>query len=129
MLHIPGLYIAETAHKGRGVFTSQDLANGDLIEICPIIKIQSGNLKAIDQTNFYNYYFLWEQEDYEACIALGYGSIYNHSDTPNATVIMDYSDDTIRIEACRTIRSGDEILIDYTGGTKGEVQLWFEVIE
>ena len=31
----------------------------------------------LDETNLYNYYFTWQ--DQAAAIALGYGSLYNHS--------------------------------------------------
>jgi len=127
MLHIPGLYIIDDKIKGRCVYTSEDLHIGDLIEICPIIKIKKGNLEYLNKTNIYNYYFLWEEEGYEACVALGYGSLYNHSAQPNAEVVMDYDDNTIRIEAKTEIKSGTEILIDYTGGTRGVVELWFAV--
>lgn len=127
MLHIPGLYIIEDEIKGRGVYTSEDLQEGDLIEICPIIKIPEGQLSDLDKTHLYDYYFLWEESGYEACIALGYGSLYNHSPSPNAEVVMDYIDGSIKIEASRAIRAGSEILIDYTGGTKGIVDLWFDV--
>ncbi|MFT4566275.1 MAG: SET domain-containing protein [Saprospiraceae bacterium] len=125
MLHIPGLYILDTGDKGRGVFTSEALSPSDMIEICPIIRIPKGQLINVDPTIFYEYYFLWEEEGYEACVALGYGSLYNHSEHPNAIVIMDYEDGTIKIEAHKEIASGSEIIIDYTGGTKGEVELWF----
>jgi len=125
MLHIPGLYILETDNKGRGVFTSEDLSPGDMIEICPIIRIPSGQLINVDPTIFYEYYFIWEESGYDACISLGYGSLYNHDLNPNAIVIMDYEDNTIKIEASSIILPGSEILIDYTGGTKGEVKLWF----
>lgn len=129
MLHIPGLYLLEHESKGRCIHTAIDLQPNDLIEICPIIKIPSGQLKHIDETQLYDYYFLWEEEGYEACIALGYGSLYNHSTTPNAEVVMDYDDGTIRIEASKVIEASSEILIDYTGGTRGIVKLWFEVAE
>ncbi len=127
MLHIRGLYIIEEEVKGRGVFTSEDLQKGDLIEICPIIKIPAGQLNDLDKTHLYDYYFLWEESGYEACIALGYGSLYNHNAVANAEVIMDYIDGAIKIKASKTIEAGSEILIDYTGGTKGVVDLWFEV--
>ena len=129
MLHVPGLYLLEDELKGRCIYTSVDLQPNDLIEICPIIKIPSGQLKHIDQTKLYDYYFLWEEEGFEACIALGYGSLYNHSSTPNAEVIMDYDDGTIRIEATQSIKASSEILIDYTGGTRDVIKLWFEVKE
>jgi Proteins containing SET domain len=125
MQHIPGLYITGSDIAGRGVHTALEISPGDLIEICPIIKVPQGQLKSIDQTIIYDYYFLWEQEGYEACIALGYGSLYNHDPKPSATVIMDYTDDTIKIEAIERINAGDEITIDYTGGIKSEGNLWF----
>jgi SET domain-containing protein len=127
MLHIPGLYIADTNDRGRGVFTVDPLEEGDLIEICPIVKIPQDQLALIDRTVFYDYYFLWEEEGYLGCIALGYGSLYNHSRTPNARIIFDYTDDTIKIECQRTIGAGDEILVDYTGeGLRSEADLWFD---
>ncbi|MBK8348499.1 MAG: hypothetical protein IPL08_13115 [Saprospiraceae bacterium] len=39
MHQIPGLYIADSDDKGRGVFTSIDISAGDTIEICPVIAI------------------------------------------------------------------------------------------
>ena len=124
MLHIPGLYIANN-EKGRGIFSAEDISPGDLIEICPLLKIPSGQLDNLNPTVIFEYYFIWEEEGYEACLALGYGSLYNHSNEPNAKVILDYTDESIKIEAIEKIKSGDEILIDYTGGTKGQVELWF----
>ncbi|MEL6124303.1 MAG: SET domain-containing protein-lysine N-methyltransferase [Bacteroidota bacterium] len=124
MLHIPGLYIADTDH-GRGVYTGIDISRGDIIERCPIIKIPTGQLRHINPTILYEYYFLWQEEGVEACIALGYGSLYNHSPTPNAEIILDHTDDHIVIQAIQNISPTTEIRIDYTGATKGEIELWF----
>ena len=60
MIHIPGLFIAQTESKGRGVFTSEDLAIRDLIEICPVLKIPVGQLPYLDLTIIHDYYFLWK---------------------------------------------------------------------
>lgn len=127
MLHVPGLYLVEDNLKGRSVYSSEKLEKGDLIEICPVIKIVSGELKFIDKTILHDYYFLWGEEGFEACIALGYGSLYNHNGTPNADITLDYSDSTIRVICSKVINEGEEITIDYTGGTKGIVKLWFDV--
>ena len=127
MLHIPSLFIMETPERGRGVFTAEALAAGDLIEICPILKIPEMQLKLIDVTVLFDYYFLWEEEGYKGCIALGYGSLYNHSKEANAIFIFDYTDDTIKIECQSDIPAGQEILIDYTGeGLRSEADLWFD---
>ena len=75
----------------------------------------------------YIYYFLWEEEGYKGCIALGYGSLYNHSKEANAIFIFDYTDDTIKIECQSDIPAGQEILVDYTGeGLRSEADLWFD---
>jgi SET domain-containing protein len=127
MLHIPGLYIAESPERGRGVYTAEELNPGDLIEICPVIKIPEIQLKLIDQTILYDYYFLWEEDGYKGCIAMGYGSLYNHHKQANAIFIFDYTDDTIKIECSGLIKEGEEILIDYTGeGLRSEQDLWFD---
>jgi len=128
MLHIPGLYVLDTEEYGRGVYTSEALSPGDMIELCPIIRIPQGQIGLIDQTKVYDYYFIWEEEGYDACIALGYGSLYNHSHRPNAEVIMDYVDHRIKIIATSSIQPTHQIFIDYTGGTKGKVELWFDEV-
>jgi len=129
MLHIPGLFITESGGRGRGVFTAESLNADDLIEICPIIKLPDGQLSHIDQTILYDYYFLWEESGYRGCIVLGYGSIYNHNNNPNADVIFDYGDSIIKIVSNQEIEAGSELFIDYTGnGLTKESDLWFEPI-
>ncbi len=129
MLQVPGLIIMEDSVKGRGVYTTIELNKGDLIEICPIIKFPQGQLEHIDKSVLFDYYFLWEEDGYQGCVALGYGSIYNHSSEPNAIVIFDYTDSTIKIECSQKVNIGDELLIDYTGdGIRTEDQLWFKPV-
>ena len=125
MHHVPGLFIAQTEHKGRGIFSSIDLEEGDLIEICPLLFLPQQQIKWINKTNLYDYYFLWPESE-SIVIALGYGSIYNHSKKANAEITMDLGDQQMYIYCCRPIQAGQEILIDYTGGTKPESELWFE---
>ena len=124
MLHIPGLYIVDTEDKGRGIFTSEQLTKGDIIELCPILKIPSGQLQLLDKTIIYEYYFLWKEEGYEACFALGYGSLYNHSPHPNAEILLDYVDQMIKFSAIQDIEAGSEISIDYQDGNR-DLKLWF----
>lgn len=126
MLHIPGLYIAHSEDRGRGVFTAQELHKGDMIEICPLLVIPKKQVKTIHQTVLHDYYFLLEKPKGAACIALGYGSIYNHHTKPNAKVIFDYEKQELEIQCCKTINAGDEIFIDYTDGDEVfKEELWF----
>ena len=128
MLHIPGLYIANSENRGRGVFTAQDLSKGDLIEICPLLFIPKKEVAKIHKTIIHDYYFLLEKPKGAACIALGYGSIYNHNPKPNAIVIFDYEKEEIEIQCKKKINAGSEIFIDYTDGGKGNNELWFSPV-
>ncbi len=121
----PGLFFAESKIAGRGMFCLNDIEQGALIEICPLIKIPKDDLKSIDQTNLYNYYFLMEDKAFPACIALGFGSLYNHSHAPNAEVKIDAVDALMFIEAIKDISAGEEIFLDYVGGQANEKDLWF----
>ena len=126
MLHIPGLFIAPSKNKGRGVFTSHNLLVEDVIEICPVIVIPPEQVELIDKTILYNYYFLWTSPENSICIALGYGSIYNHSKTPNAEAIADTANNSFTFKCIKNITAGEEIFIDYNGTGKNSLKLWFE---
>jgi SET domain-containing protein len=126
MHQIPGLYISDINDKGRGVFTAQEIPDGALIEVCPVLVIPKSELPVIHKTVLHDYYFLWG-EDMDACaIALGFGSIYNHEVHPNANFILDMENQTIDIVAIRDIQPGEEITLNYHGEPGIEDTLWFD---
>ena len=93
--------------KGRGVYATQLFYRGETIEICHVLVSKVDQFKA-HPFDRWSYAF-----DGHAAIALGAGSLYNHSTTPNADWRCRRSSQTIRIFALREIRPGDEILINY----------------
>ncbi len=122
--HLPSLYITESPSAGRGVFTTDVIENGSVIEICPVIVLSAGDMAKIHETHLHDYYFIWGEQQDQAAIALGYGSLYNHSDNPNADFTLDYENEQIIIECISDIGEGEEIRIDYhTGLMKRD--LWF----
>ena len=125
MQRIPGLFIAESSDKGRGVFTSVDISVGDLIEVCPVVIIPKRELPLIHKTILHDYYFLWGEDLEDCAIALGYGSLYNHMLYPNANFILDLYNKTIDIEAVKDIAAGEEITINYHGEPGDESEVWF----
>jgi len=129
MQKIPNLYIADSDGRGRGVFAGQDIQKNDLIEIAPLLLIPEKDIKQIKDTVFYDYYFLWPGEEHHACIALGYGSLYNHSKDANAKVLFDVDSLNINIVCLREISIGDEIFIDYLADNKLNNSLWFDEIK
>jgi SET domain-containing protein len=125
MNQIPGLYITYSDGKGKGVFTSQDIEKGAVIEVCPVIIIPKAELPIIHKTVLHDYYFLWGHDLTDCAIALGFGSIYNHETMPNANFILDIEQQTIDIEAIKDIAAGDEITLNYHGEPGNEDKLWF----
>ena len=123
---LPGLYIAQTHTRGRGVFCAHDISKGDLIEICPMLILKKSELKTIHKTSLHDYYFLWGEARDTPALALGNGSIYNHETNPNADFILDFEDESIEIIALKNIEAGMEITINYHGEAGNEEELWFK---
>ena len=121
----PDLYILKSEKKGRAVHTNQDIPPDSLIEICPVIVLSEKDLEAIKSTRLYDYYFLWGKDRSQGAITLGYGSLYNHSETPNARFEIHIAEDNIRFISLRKIASGEEITISYTDPKYKDVNLWF----
>lgn len=63
-----------------------------------------------------NYYaFMIDEENEYTGVALGYGSLYNHSDHHNAVYYYDRDQELMIFEACRKILKHEEITINYLG--------------
>lgn len=106
---------------GRGVFAARDIAAGTVFERAPVILIPKeqvfGNTpEARHSARISWYVFAWDgvtKRNYVA-LALGYGSIYNHSYTPNARYKPE-APDMLMFNALRDIACGEEITINYHG--------------
>jgi uncharacterized protein len=121
----PGLYFAPSGKHRYGMFCTEDILADSVIEICPILVIPGEQAKQIVRGYIlYEYYFEWKKDS--IALALGYGSLYNHSQTPNALFEADYKNQYIIFKASTTIPAGTEILVDYHAGNPDE-QVWFEV--
>lgn len=116
-----GLEIRSSDVHGRGVFANRAFAAGDMVERCPVVVVPAAERHLLDGSHLFNYYFHWEGE--AAAIALGYGSLYNHSASPCARYRKVFDADIVEFVAVCDIEPGCEITVDYTDGTKNE--LWF----
>ncbi len=117
-----GLRVAESpTGAGRGVFATRAFSTGDEIERCPMLIADDGNEEELE-AGAVGYVFGWGEG--QTALALGYGSLYNHSYEPNATT-LETSDELI-ITATRNIAVGDEIYINYMGTAQEGV--WFDVL-
>ena len=123
---IPYLYIAASDIHDRGVFCATSIPEGSIIEICPVLKLPPEDMELLKKTTLYNYYFIWEEDEKSGGIALGYGSIYNHSYQPNARYLVDFEALTLEIFAIRDIEAGEEITFNYNGDPDDQSKVWFE---
>jgi uncharacterized protein len=120
--------VASSPGRGRGVFARRPFARNEVIELCPVIALSERDAERLNETGLYDYYFGWGKDGKQAAIALGFGSLYNHSFTPNAEHRKDIAGNTMSIVAVREIAAGEEIFIRYQTGIDSERQaMWFEV--
>lgn len=119
------LEVRQTKLKGRGVFTTRDITQGEIIEVCPIIELPEEDTPHIDVTKLYNYYFNWGEKLNKVAIALGYGSLYNHSYKPNAIYEKDFNRNLLVFRSLSDIQAGEEITVNYNGTPTDKRPLWF----
>lgn len=123
---LPILYIMETAHRGRGVFTTEAIPAGTTIEIAPVIVLNQAERTVVDTTLLHDYIFEWGIDEQEAAVALGYASIYNHSVDANCTYDMDFEHKTIQIQTKREVAVDEELCINYNGDGITDKPVWFD---
>ncbi|MBW3615086.1 MAG: SET domain-containing protein [Actinobacteria bacterium] len=118
------LYVAPSSIHGTGVFAARAIAVDRPVECCPVIVCPAGQEAFLEHTELRGYYFTWADDG--VGLALGFGSLYNHSWEPNAAYDLDYDLGVVRYYAVRPIARDDEITINYTGDPDGRADLWFD---
>jgi hypothetical protein len=88
------LRFGRSAIHGTGVFANRRFEQDDVIERCPVLTLSGPDADAVIDTVLGNYVYEWE---HGYALALGYGSLYNHSHQPSARYEMDYDHDEIHV--------------------------------
>jgi len=123
---LSSLYIDLTGSMGRGVFTSENISKGIIVEESPVIVMTNDERKLLDQTLLHDYIFEWGEEKDQCCMALGYVPVYNHSYKSNCEYEMDFENQVIRIKAMHFIKANDELFINYNGKWNDDKTVWFD---
>ncbi len=121
--------IKDTGKYGRGIYATRDIKKGELIEVSPVLISCKNEWKYLKKTILFDYCFTWGDNYEHIAIALGYGSLYNHSYTPNATFDNNIDNFSIDFYALDDIKDGDEITINYNEDAEDSSPLWFDVID
>ena len=90
---------------GRGVFANKNFNNNEVIEKAPYIEDKTSNFVGLIRNYIFN------KTETNSIVAFGFGSLYNHSDFPNAN--WKINGDYIEITSSKPITKDDEILISY----------------
>lgn len=109
--------------KGRGVFAKTPIAAGTEIERVPLLIM---DVESIDESMLMDYVYTWTET--KVALALGYGSLYNHSYEPNAQYLDEDSKKTKVFVAIKDIKKGEEITINYNADPDAKDDVGFPVV-
>jgi SET domain-containing protein len=126
MRHSELVCVKKCPGKGRGVFARKSIKKGDTIEHVPLLFVPAETMvNGLDNDYMRRYYYCWTSK--RVAVALGYGSLYNHSYQSNAE--YKHGSDTIKYVAIRNIAAGEEITINYNGDPKDKSPVGFKVMK
>lgn len=105
------IYVDDSSVHGRGVFCSEPIQKGEILEECHFIQVPPGF--SYPQI-LHDHFFGWPKGSNNLTICLGFGSIFNHSDD---NFNADWQTDTVHMKfifyALRDIEPGEEIFTNY----------------
>jgi uncharacterized protein len=119
-----GVRVGPTAKKGRGVFATRAFAKDELVEAAPVIVMPACDQNLVHETLLNDYVYEWRDS---IAVALGYGSLYNHSWDPNLEYRKRHAEALIEYVAIRDIAEGDELTINYSSSRPDRGDLWTDL--
>ncbi|CDN90114.1 SET domain protein [Hydrogenophaga intermedia] len=124
-------YIKDTGTpKGRGVFAARSIKAGETVESCPVLLLDIAKF-SMPQC-IASRVFAWGDltgEGLQSGLALGWGSMYNHSNPANMRFVADPVAGLLNFLAARDIEADEELTINYNashGDITSTQDNWFE---
>lgn len=104
--------VRDSPIHGLGVFATEDIPAGGLIERCAYLVIDDDDLQEANRLN--DYLFTSPDDPGDYLVLMGCGMLYNHASPSNAEWQIDEEDNRfVRITAVVPIAKGAEIFQDY----------------
>ena len=124
----PAIRVESIKGKGLGVVATGTIVKSEIIECCPVIvlspdsKLDKGwkRLHQVMLETMFTHHHFWWTARYGA-LALGYGSLYNHSSEPKADIVKYIKQRKMVFIANRDLHEGEEITICYRC-------VWFDIV-
>lgn len=110
MIQANKIYVDNSDISGMGVFASDDIEKGEIIEECHFILLDQTykNLGILK-----DYVFSYPLGGAKSAAVLGFGMIYNHSFDPSANWEVCEDERLFRFKSLKDIVKGSEIFINY----------------
>lgn len=107
--------VREAGKMGRGVFAVSRIPSGTLLFSDPVILIPESQCPKGSVLSSFVYFWSIVMEDGLGmnAVALGLGTILNHSRSPNVIVYFDHEPDRVDFYALRDIEPGEHLTHDY----------------
>lgn len=129
----PQIFLDQVSEDlGFGLFSAKGFSRGEMVEAAPVL-VLSGKYKDFP-VEIKHRVFNWgrlskTKPDTSLALAQGYGSFYNHSDTPNLMYKADSTSMTIQFIARKDIGPNEQLTIHYNQNTDGSLPkktTWFK---
>ena len=113
----PAIYIARSDTHRWGVFTSEDIKKGDVLQESPYCTFNEKEIKKSKVVTRYTYATCGEHRVKDLVLGFGFAAMYNHSEEYcNAAYQLDTVNEVMRHYAVEDIPADSEIFIDYGCG-------------
>ena len=110
--------------KGRGLFAVAPIARGELIDENCTLDLDEAQCTTLEPTPVNDHYFAHPADDTRGLLVLGYASLCNHADDPNADTGFRFDERVgwiVVLTARRDIAAGEELTRRYA------CPPWFEM--
>jgi len=107
--------VKDSPGKGLGVFATDYILEGEIIEECHLITLPIPNGEPSDLLINYRFNYPQDRETSEQVIPFGNGCIYNHKDDNNAIWRDHPRYKAFQFVAVKSIHPGEEICTYYGG--------------
>lgn len=105
------LIIKNTKKYGRGLYATRNFKKGEIIEISPVVIVEKSDVHTIEATVLNLYVFEWNKNT--SALALGNGSLFNHSRRSNVSYMNSFRTKEIVFVTTKNIKKGQQLFIDY----------------
>jgi uncharacterized protein len=105
------LKVKKTKKMGRGVFAKAKIKKNTVVIEDFLLPFSLKDSDLIDNTDLVRYVYQYDKNT--SCVALGLGSLLNHSENPNCFFKIDKERDILTVKTSKVIKAGEQLFIDY----------------